>query len=75
MAEPAFWAFVHWAIGMPDMRGQFEQDTGMVCPSPARSGLEQMIDEASGWSAGYVRGFVEWAYREWGAEPEDDHAP
>ena len=59
---PAFAGMVHWAIGEPEIRGAHEAETGAVLPPPARSGLDLMIDEATGVTEAYIMGFAQWAY-------------
>ena len=68
--------FVSWAFTEPDMIKQFEADTGHVIRTDARTGLERMIDQATGYGVGkpeiIAADFVIWAtVNHWG----EDEAP
>jgi hypothetical protein len=48
-----------WAIHEPAILQQFQQDTGLMC-RPAKTAIEQMIDEASGRDESVAIAFVKW---------------
>lgn len=57
-----------WAYGDPGMRERFRRDTGRALASK-RSGLEAMIDEATGYGDAELEEFVGWWTTEiWGSE-------
>lgn len=57
---PAWAGCLSWAIGEPEIRATFERETRMKFAAP-KSGLDRMIDEATGHSSAYVKAFIEWA--------------
>lgn len=63
------WAgFVQWAAKQPDILERFEAETGMSFRPPA-SGLEVMIDDATGYRNAVAERFVEWTTVEmWGLD-------
>lgn len=62
---PAWLGMIRWALGEPDIRKRFEQESGVPCPST--SGLNRCIDEACGLPEKYVTEFAAWAHRNlWG---------
>jgi hypothetical protein len=67
---PAWFGFIKWALGEKWIRAEFEKDTGIKAPPPARSGLEAMIDEATGIRLDYVKKFVVWLTRNYWGEGE-----
>ncbi len=56
---PAWASCMSWALVNPDVQAAFEQDSGMRYV-PARSGLDAIIDDATGFTDSYVKAFVEW---------------
>jgi hypothetical protein len=65
--EAAWYSFISWAWGFPEMRAEFEHDTGARLLPQARSGIEQIVDKATGAAADEAAAFVEWATRKhWG---------
>lgn len=73
IAAPMFVAFVRWALGEDWIRADFEQETGLSLPAPARTPLDAMIDQACGVEDQYVMGFAEWAHDTmWAGDPQDD---
>ncbi len=67
--------FILWAASEPEMRKAFREATGKIFLPPPNSGLEAMIDEATGVQETQetnMAAFVEWVTREhWGF----DYAP
>lgn len=64
--EAAFYGCIKWAWSEPDMRKSFEEETGMKLPS---SGLDALIDSASGYDEVLVERFVEWVTKNlWGSD-------
>jgi DNA-binding NarL/FixJ family response regulator len=58
----AAWAgCMEWAIGKPELRAAFEQATGQPAYVPPRSGLDKMIDDATGYGNEYIVAFIAWA--------------
>ena len=51
---------VVWAIGEPEIVAAFRRDTGNTW-APGRSGLERMIDAATGVDRDFVEAFIRWA--------------
>jgi hypothetical protein len=49
-----------WAIGEPEIVGAFRADTGNKW-RPAQSGLDAMIDKATGADKAFVEAFIRWA--------------
>lgn len=65
--EGAWYSFISWAWRFPEMRAEFERDTGTKLLPQARSGIEQLVDKVTGAAAGETAAFVEWATRKhWG---------
>ena len=61
--------FVLWASDQPDIRAQFEHDTGKKFPVFATSPIEKAIDDATGYGDAALEEFVVWvtiAY--WGSD-------
>lgn len=56
---PMWIACVHWAAGEPGILERFRAETGSAW-QPARNGLEQMIDQATGSEWGFVEAFTKW---------------
>jgi hypothetical protein len=50
---------LHWAIAEPEVVARFRAETGNTY-APPKSGLERMIDEASGADKAFAEEFVEW---------------
>lgn len=55
----AWLSALHYAIGDAEALATFRALTGNKW-TPGKSGLEQMIDDASGAQEAFVREFVEW---------------
>ena len=68
---------VAWALSDPDIIAAFRADTGIQW-QPGKSGIEQMIDKATGADRKFIAAFVEWHNENiWGdplAPPEDEDA-
>jgi hypothetical protein len=63
---PMWLACMSWAIGNPEIVEAFRNETGMRW-APGRSGLERMIDEATGMDRTFIEAFIRWANVEvWG---------
>ena len=60
VTELAWADFLVWAVGNPDMRQEFEAETGLSL-APATSMVETLVDEATGASTGRMREFIRWA--------------
>jgi hypothetical protein len=56
---PAWLGCIHWAIGEPGILKAFKADTGLVW-RPAGNAIDQMIDDATGATAGFLRAFIQW---------------
>lgn len=66
---PAWRGFIVWASGHPDFQKMYAQHTGIAWPSPAKNGLEAMIDDATGHLSGHLEGFMLWATEHyWGVD-------
>jgi hypothetical protein len=48
-----------WAVGFEPIMKRFREETGITY-TPARSPIDQMIDEATGHQEHFVREFVKW---------------
>lgn len=69
---PAWVGFIHWAIGSEQVRADFAKATGMTWRSP-RSGIDLMIDEATGYTVNYIQEFISWANTNiWGSDATAD---
>lgn len=67
--QGAWYSFIAWAWQFPEMRAEFERDTGRKLLPRARSGIEQIVDRVTGATADETDAFVEWATRKhWGIE-------
>lgn len=65
---------LQWAITHDEIMKQFTADTGISYSAP-RSGLERMIDDATGIKGEVVVKFVDWFNANiWGWEPWDEEA-
>lgn len=51
--------FIHWAIGTPEIIDQFRRDSGNYW-QPAKTPIEQMIDDATGADRAFCIEFVKW---------------
>lgn len=51
---------IHFALGEPDIVAAFRHDTGMNW-TPGRTGLDRMIDEATGIDREFIIAFIRWA--------------
>ena len=58
---PAYYGCLRWALGHVPTQSQFTKDTGIIL-SPARNGLELMIDDAVGNDPyeDFLRAFLPW---------------
>jgi hypothetical protein len=55
-----------WAIGVPEIVEAFRAETGLRW-SPGVTGIERMIDEATGMDRAFIESFIRWANVEvWG---------
>lgn len=73
LMEIAWRDFLVWAFGNPEMRKEFEADTGRSLKAPT-SPLDTMIDKACGVKDANMRAFIEWAtVKHWGLDeaPEE----
>lgn len=70
LTEAAWFGFIRWAIGRPEIRARFQTETGLSLDSlDGRSPIEAMVDKATGYRDDVIGHFVEWATREiWGLE-------
>lgn len=69
---PAWASCLSWAIHNEDMRIAFQQATGRKW-SPPRSGLDLMIDEATGANRAFIEAYITWFNQNvWGNEPIDN---
>ena len=69
LMEAAFGACVRWAWGNKEMRQAFESETGMKV---AESGIDAMIDDATGYREAVAEEFVRWAIENvWGKEERE----
>ncbi len=70
LTEAAWFGFIRWAIGHPEIRARFQTETGLSLDSlDRRSPIEAMVDKATGYRDDAIGRFVEWATREiWGLE-------
>lgn len=68
--EIAWAAFIRWASQDPEVVAHYREATGRQWPpSSPQSGLEAMIDKATGYQDGAAEHFVIWATRTlWGEE-------
>lgn len=61
-----------WSVTNPDIVAAFRQQTDCHW-TPATTGLERMIDQATGAEADFVRAYVAWfAQAVWGPEDGDE---
>jgi hypothetical protein len=60
-AWPAWFDCLLWALYEPEIRNKFTADSG-ISYSPPKSGLEAVIDEASGFDPAekFIMAFVPW---------------
>lgn len=56
---PAWIGCIHWAISEPDVIHAFEAETGMRY-APPKSAIDHAVDQASGYSEGFIRRLIEW---------------
>lgn len=67
---PAWAGCLRWAVGEADIMAAFRAETGIRW-QPGRSGIDRMIDEATGADRKFLVAFVEWFNANvWG--PTDD---
>jgi len=64
----AWAAFLRWAGGEPNMLAEFTADTGMKF-APPTTGIERLIDAATGYGQMIAREFAIWAtVKYWGLD-------
>ncbi len=51
---------LRWALTNPEIRAQFEKDTGHLPFPMATTPIDRMIDEACGRDYEYLKSFAEW---------------
>lgn len=56
---PMWLGCIHWAIGEPEIVACFRADTGLTY-QPGRTGIERMIDEATGIDREFIEAFIRW---------------
>lgn len=66
---PLMWAsFIHWAASQPEMIQQFNEDAGRDYKA-VKTGIESMIDRATGKLEDDTAAFVRWVTeKHWGME-------
>lgn len=66
-----------WAIGEPEIRAAFKEQTGHDLDSIATArGLDKMIDEATGHTRAVMAAWCDWATRNiWGTDEEPSWSP
>lgn len=57
---PAWLGCISWAIANQDILAAFRAETGERW-TPGKSGLERMIDEATGADRHFIEAFIKWA--------------
>jgi hypothetical protein len=63
---PAWLACIAWALSEPGALAQFRADTGNSW-TPPRTGIDAMVDEATGARDAFMRQFVVWVNEKvWG---------
>lgn len=67
----AWYSCVHWALGEPEIMAAFRQDTGIMW-EPGKTGIEKMIDRATGADRKFVVSFVAWVNENIWGDPNDD---
>lgn len=69
-----FVACLFWALGVPEVQARFKADTGLdVTALVGRSGLDKMIDQATGFEAQTVTAFADWVVvNVWGEEGQPE---
>ena len=60
LAAVAYRDCLLWAVTQDDITAHFTLDTGMALPIQARTPLDMLIDQATGYDAGFARAFVAW---------------
>lgn len=71
---PAWADCMHWVLGEEQIRAAFEAETGHAY-QPPQSGLEKMIDEATGHGTAYIEAFIRWANENIWGPIDGEHAP
>lgn len=56
---PAWIGCIHWAIGDADILAAFRAETGNTW-TPARNGLDMMIDQATVVDRKFIEQFIQW---------------
>lgn len=63
--------FLHWAAGQDYVWANFIAETGIAKPSTPKTGLDRMIDDATGYTEMVLRRFVAWVIPAmWGTADE-----
>jgi hypothetical protein len=57
---PAWLGCIQWAIGKPEIVATFRNETGNNW-NPGRTGLDRMIDQATGADRAFIEAFIKWA--------------
>lgn len=67
----AWFGCVMWVASVPEAIARFEAETGhRWLPGSVRSGIERMIDKATGHEAAVFDAFVDWVnINVWGEDP------
>lgn len=60
---PAWLGCISWALNTPEVVAAFRAATGNQW-QPGRSGLERMIDEATGADRHFIEAFIRWVKRQ-----------
>jgi hypothetical protein len=63
----AFVDYVGWAARDPQMVENFERDTGIKC-RPPKTGLDAVIDKATGRNSAIASQFIDWCATYYGRE-------
>jgi len=74
-ASAAWVGFINFALGKDEILRRFEKDTGEQPYSPPKTGLEALIDKATGYDKHrlkYLRNYIVWVTENlWGEKPEE----
>lgn len=69
---PAFIGCLHWALGEDEIMERYREETGDRF-TIGRSGIEQMIDGATGADIAFFQRFSDWVEREIFGTPDMVH--
>jgi hypothetical protein len=64
-----YYGFLHFALGQPECVAQFRKATGNTW-EPGRTGLDRMIDEATGSDLRFYQEFSDWLVENHYGTPE-----